>query len=224
MRAALDALARFYGPLAPPPRDLFGFVVWEILSARALPSRRDIAWLALRRVPALTPDAMFRASKAELQEALQMLPGRDERIDELRSACGHLRRHRHLDAVVAGPLAGAVRALAAVPGLTPAGRVRALLFPGGHAVAPADDGVVRVVSRLHGLEAPGPAARRRLSRARVRAECAADLGLLRAVAVLVAHHAAHACAPSAPHCTVCPLAGQCRFAAAGQARSAAAIS
>ena len=68
------ALATFYGPLAPPPRDLFGFVVWEILSARALPSRRDMAWQALRRLPALTPDAMFRAPKADLQDALLMLP------------------------------------------------------------------------------------------------------------------------------------------------------
>jgi endonuclease III len=222
MRADLDALATFYGPLAPPPRDLFGFVVWEILSARALPARRDIAWLALRRLPALTPDAMFRASKADLQDALLMLPAREERIDELRSACGHLRRHRDLDAVVAGPLAGAVRALAAVPGLTPAGRGRALLFPGGHPVAPADDGVVRVVSRLHGIEATHPAARRRLSRARVRADCAGDLDLLRDAAVLVAHHAAHACAPSAPHCGVCPLARHCRFAA-GRGRSAGPI-
>jgi endonuclease III len=224
LRAALDALATFYGPLAPPPRDLFGFVVWEILSARALPSRRDLAWLALRRLPALTPDAMFRASKADLQEALLMLPGREERIDELRSACGHLRRHRNLDAVVAGPLVGAVRALAAVPGLTPAGRVRALLFPGGHPVAPADDGVVRVVARLHGLGANHPAARRRLSRARVRAESAGDLDLLRQSAVLFAHHAAHACVHSTPHCGVCPLAGQCRFAAAGPSLPTGAVS
>ena len=35
----LTALAAFYGPLAPPPRDLFAFFVWEIVSARALPAR-----------------------------------------------------------------------------------------------------------------------------------------------------------------------------------------
>lgn len=215
MRAALDALATFYGPQAPPPRDLFGFVVWEILSVRTLPSRRDIAWLALRRLPALTPDAMFMASKADLQAALSMLPARDERIDELRSASGHLRRHRGLEAEVAGRLARAVRALAAVPGLTPAGRGRALLFPGGHAVAPADEGVVRVVARLHGIDAQHPAARHRLSRRRLCADCDGDLHLLREAAVLVGHHAAHACAPAAPHCGVCPLARRCRFAAAG---------
>lgn len=224
MRAVLDALGTFYGPLAPPPRDLFGFVAWEILSARTMPARRDIAWLALRRLPALTPDAMFAASKADLQEALALVPARDERIDELRAASGHLRRHRDLDATIAGRLPAAVRALAAVPGLTPAGRVRALLFPGGHAVAPADDGVIRVVTRLYGLETPHPAARRRLSRRRLRAECGGDLDLLRETAVLVAHHAAQACAPSAPHCGVCPLAGACRFAADGPARPAGAIS
>jgi endonuclease III len=224
MRDALEALASFYGPLAPPPRDLFGFVVWEILSGRALPSRRDLAWTALRRLPALTPDAMFRASKADLQEALLMLPGREERIDELRSASGHLRRHRQLEAAVTGRLAGAVRALAELPGLTPAGRVRALLFPGGHAVAPTDEGVVRVVVRLHGLDQSGPAARRRVARGLVRAECGGDLELLRRTAVLVAHHAAHACAPSTPHCGVCPLAGQCRFAAGDPRRRGGDVS
>lgn len=58
----------------------------------------------------------------------------------------------------------------------------------------------------------------------MRADCGSNLDLLRAAAVLVSHHAAHACAHTTPHCTVCPLAGQCRFAAAGPARSAAAIS
>jgi hypothetical protein len=53
-----------------------------------------------------------------------------------------------------------------------------------------------------------------VARGRVRAECGRDLELLRQTAVLVAHHAAHACALSTPHCAVCPLAGQCRFAAA----------
>ena len=122
MRSA--ALATFYGPLAPPPRDLFGFVVWEVLSARALPSRRDIAWLALKRLPALTPDAMFRAPRGDLQAALAMLPGRDERLDELRAASGHLRRHRDLDQVVAGRCRGPCGRWLRCPRSTP-GRPRA---------------------------------------------------------------------------------------------------
>ncbi len=213
MREALDALAAFYGPLAPPPRDLFGFVVWEILSARTLPSRRDLAWTALKRLPALTPDAMFRASKTDLQAALAMLPAREERIDHLRAASGHLRRHRDLDQVVAGPLRRAVRALADVPALEASARVRALLFVGGHAVAPVDPGITRVVARLHGLDQARPAARRRLSRSRLAADCRRQLDLLRQAAVVLAHHAAHACAEATPHCGVCPIAPGCRYAA-----------
>jgi endonuclease III len=224
MREALDALAAFYGPLASPPRDLFGFVVWEILSARTLPSRRDLAWLALKRLPALTPDAMFRASKPDLQAALLMLPARDERIDELRAASGHLRRHRDLDAAVAGGLRRAVRALSDVPALTPAGRVRALLFPGGHAVAPVDDGIVRVVTRLYGLDQPRPAARRRAARRRLRVESGGDLDRLRQAAVVLAHHAAQACLAASPHCGVCPLAGRCRFAATAAGPAGPAVS
>ena len=213
MREPLDALAAFYGPLAPPPRDLFGFVVWEILSARTMPSRRDMAWTALRRLPALTPDAMFRASKADLQEALAMLPAREERIDGLRAASGYLRRHRNLDEVVAGPLRRGLRALADVPGLDGSARVRALLFAGGHAVAPIDPGITRVVARLYGLHRPRPATERRLSRSRLAADCGRQLALLRQAAVVLAHHAAHACAEAAPHCGVCPLAPGCRHAA-----------
>ena len=213
MREALDALVAFYGPLAPPPHDLFGFVVWEILSARTLPSRRDIAWTALKRLPALTPDAMFRASKTDLQEALAMLPAREDRIDDLRAASGHLRRHRDLDQVVAGPLRRAVRALADVPALEASARVRALLFAGGHAVAPIDPGIMRVVARLHGLQPARPAALRRLSRSRLAADCRHQLDLLRGAAVVLAHHATHACAEAVPHCGVCPIAAGCRHAA-----------
>lgn len=213
MRDLVEALGAFYGLLAPPPRDLFGFVVWEILSARTLPSRRDLGWTALRRIPALTPDAMFRAATADLQEALLMLPGREERIDELRAASGHLRRRRDLDQVVAGPLGRAVRALADVPALTAPARVRALIFVGGHSVSPVDDGIVRVVARLHGLSHPRPRGLRRLARARLAAASVGQPGLLRQATVLLGHHAQHACAEAAPHCGVCPLAARCRFAA-----------
>lgn len=213
MRDLVERLGAFYGPLAPPPRDLFGFVVWEILSARTLPARRDLAWTALKRLPALTPDAVFRAATADLQQALAMLPGRDERIDDLRAASGHLRRHRDLEARVAGPLPGAVRVLADMPGLPPAARVRALLFAGAHAVAPADDGIVRVVARLRGLAEASPRGLRRRARRALALDCAGDVELLRQATVVLAHHAAHACADTAPHCGLCPLAAGCRHAA-----------
>ena len=224
MREVLAALGDFYGPLAAPPHDLFGFFVWEVLSARTLPSRRDIAWLALKRLPALTPDAMFRASKADLQGALAMLPGREERIDGLRAASGHLRRHRDLEQVVAGPLRPAIRALAEVPAVSDPARARALLFVGGHAVAPVDEGFIRVLARLHGLPYARPVLLRRAARARLSADCARDLETLRLATVVLAHHAGHACVETAPHCGVCPLAPRCHHAAAGPPSRADTVS
>ena len=73
MRPTLDALHAVYGPLAHPPADLFGFYVWEVISEGALPARRDLAWLALKRIPALTPDAMFRLVRHAFQHRRKML-------------------------------------------------------------------------------------------------------------------------------------------------------
>jgi endonuclease III len=215
MHEVLAALRAFYGPLAPPPRDLFAFVVWEVVSSRTLPARRDMAWTALKRLPALTPDAMFRTSKADLEAALEMVGAREERIDHLRGVSRHFRRHRDLPHLVAGPLAGAVRALARVPHLTRGARMRALLICGGHVAAGVDEGVSRVVVRLRGLPSPNPAARRRSARARVRSESGGGLERVIEAAMVLGHHARHACAEHAPHCHVCPVRADCRHALAG---------
>jgi hypothetical protein len=54
----LDRLRTFYGALPSPPSDPFALYVWEVLSVGTTPARRDAAFNALRRVPALTPDAV----------------------------------------------------------------------------------------------------------------------------------------------------------------------
>ena len=59
----LDALQKFYGALPSPPRDPFALFVWEVLSVHSTPRKRDAAFAALKRIPALTPDAMWRAPK-----------------------------------------------------------------------------------------------------------------------------------------------------------------
>jgi len=218
MREALTALRAFYGPLAAPPPDLFAFFVWETISARTLPARRDMAWQALRRLPALTPDAMFRASKESLEHALETLPAREQRLEILRTGSGHFRRHRNLPQVVSGRLSGAWRALADVPHLPVVSRARALLFAGGHAVAPVDDALARTLARLHGWEKTSARALQRRARRHLAAECEHGLAQLREVAVVLGHHAEHACADQ-PHCTVCPLAKEC-----AEARAAGSVS
>src|SRR2546428_12319141 len=62
----LDALRKFYGALPKPPRDPFTLFVWEVLSMHSTPQKRDAALGALKRIPALTPDAMWRAGPAEI--------------------------------------------------------------------------------------------------------------------------------------------------------------
>ena len=218
MDGVLAPLRTFYGPLAQPPHELFAFFVWDVVSARALPSRRDLAWQAIKRLPALTPDAMFRASTEDLKRALDAVGGPEQRIEQLKHGSGHFRRHRELAQRVSGPLAGAVRALADVPHLSSPARMRALLFTGGHAVAPVDDGVARVLGRLHGLTGPKARVRRQVRRWLFQA-CGGDREKLADAVVLLAHHSGQACAAHSPHCPVCPLAPQCRHAQSALASS-----
>lgn len=209
MREAASALARFYGPLAAPPRDLFALFVWDVISARTLPARRDIAWQALKRLPALTPDAMFRASKDDLKSAIEGLGSFEERFDTLKHGAGHFRRLRNLPDRMAASLRSAVRALADVPNFTPGGRLRALYFAGGYSVPAADDGVARVVTRFAGLKASPGAPRRRAARRHLAAAFAGHRDELTSALVLFAHHAAQCCVEQAPHCGVCPLKASC---------------
>ena len=210
MDGVVASLRAFYGPLAPPPHEIFAFFVWDVVSARALPARRDVAWQALKRVPALTPDAMFRASKADLESALSAVGAVEQRIEALKNGSGHFRRHRELGARVRGPLAGAVRALIDVPHLTAGARIRGLLFAGGHALAPVDDEVARVLARLQGFESGSKARVRREGRRRLFQACHGERDRIAEAVVVLAHHAAHACLEHAPHCAVCPLAADCR--------------
>jgi endonuclease III len=217
VRSTLEALHAFYGPLAHPPDDLFGFFVWEVISEGALPARRDLAWLALKRIPALTPDAMFRAPLKGLHDAVgHVTHHRDERIERLKAGVGELRRHRDLPDWMTAGVVKAARAARRLPHLDAAARARALLFVGGRAVLPVDEGTARIVERLtaaepviHGLRGRVRRARRLLAR-----EVAPDLALRRQVAIYFPHHAARACTELSPHCPVCPLKDRCAYAAA----------
>ena len=68
----IDALQKFYGALLRPPRDPFTLFVWEVLSTHSTPQKRDAALSALKRIPALTPDAMWRAPKKKLEDSVRL--------------------------------------------------------------------------------------------------------------------------------------------------------
>jgi endonuclease III len=206
----IHALREFYGRQATPPNDLFQFLVWEILSEQALPARRDLAWQALRRLPALTPDAMFRAPANALLEAVGIAgPHREEKVERLRATMGEFKRHRaelDLDTLRRGSWCSAARALGRISHTHPEVRARACLFALNAQVLPIDQEINRVVSRLMGVphsrnRAP---ARRWLARA-----LSPDVRTYREAVVYLRHHAQHTCLRVAPHCGVCPLRTRC---------------
>jgi endonuclease III len=211
MDEALRALAEFYGPIAPPPRELFAFFVWDVISSRTLSARRDHAWQALKRIPALTPDAMFHAPKDELKAALEMVGNVDARMNALREGSGHFRRHRDLADTVAGPIKGALRALQDVPHLSMSARMTAPLLVAGRAVPAVDDGTARVLVRIAGLSASTEQQRRRAARRALVSAFGRNAERLARAVVVLGHHAQHACGEHAPHCPVCPLRADCRY-------------
>lgn len=206
----IAALRQFYGLQPTPPADLFQFLVWEILSENALPARRDLAWQALRRISALTPDAMFRAPAKALLHAVGISgPNPEDKVERIRATVGEFKRHRQeLDAAILrrGSTLRAGRALKRLTHVPPAMRARAHLFVLDSPVLPIDDDITRVASRLMGL----PQNRTRaVSRRWLSRELPREPGALRDAVVYLRHHARHTCVKVAPHCGVCPLRVQC---------------
>jgi len=222
----IHALREFYGLQPTPPSNLFQFLVWEILSQDSVPARRDLAWHALRKIPALTPDATFRAPAKELLDAVGLAgPHREEKLEQIRATAGEIKRHRDLldaDALKAARLLSARRALARLEHLDTGIQRRALLFSAGYLTMPVDAAIGRVVSRLVGEPIASPAgppsmpfsrdSRRAERRARVWLvnHLPHDVDAFRDAVVYLRHHAQHTCVPIGPHCHICPLRDECQ--------------
>src|SRR5213078_1759780 len=145
----IDALQKFYGALPSPPRDPFGLFVWEVLSVHSTPRKRDAALGALKRIRALTPDAMWRAPQKKLAESVALTgPYLENRLRALRIGVDLFRRSPTLPAIIKGPLPAARRALKPLPQLGETGAHRMLLFAADHAILPVDARVSRVGRRL----------------------------------------------------------------------------
>jgi endonuclease III len=206
----LPRLERFYGHLPSPPSDAFAFYVWEVLSVHAMPARRDAAMTALRKIPALTPDAMAKAAPKKLEDAVTLAgPYREERLRALRAGIDAFRRNRSLGSDLRGPLHAASIAVASVPHLTAAGGERMLLFAGHHPIVPGDPAHARVVIRLGLGQASDESTRARAALDEFGAGLATDIDVIRRAAVYFVHHGWTTCTESDPHCTVCPLLEHC---------------
>lgn len=221
----LDRLEAFYGPLKPPPRDPFALFVWEVLSVHAAPARREAALAALKRMRALTPDAMWRAPRGPLETAVRLAGSYvEQRLRALRTGVDLFRRTPGLPTVLRGPLPAARRALEPFPVLGETGSRRLLLFAADRRTLPVDAPLCRTALRLgYGLETGDVRRTMRAVRRVLTDELAPGVEACRRAALYLSHHGAATCTDASPHCQVCPLADDCpeggrRVAAGGPAR------
>ena len=108
----IGELSNFYGRLPVPPADPFTLFVWEVLSVHSTPRKRDAALTALKRMRALTPDAMWRAPQKKLGDSVALAgPYAENRLNALRTGVDLFRRSPNLPAIIRGPLAAARREL-----------------------------------------------------------------------------------------------------------------
>jgi endonuclease III len=189
--------------------------VWEVLSVGTTPARRDAAFAALKKIPALTSDAIARVPQAKLEAAVALAgPMKDERIRALRAGADLFRRSPSLASALAGPSGRALRAVRRVPHLGDASSLRLVLYSGGAAVLPLDEHALRVALRLGyapGVAQHPPARVLRLARQALMRETGREHEILRAVSQYFTHHGLSTCTEAAPHCTVCPLAHDCEW-------------
>lgn len=207
----IDALRKFYGALPLPPRDPFTFFIWEVLSVHSTPRKRDAALAALKRIRALTPDAMWRAPQKKLEESVTLAgPYSEQRLSALRTGVELFRRSPRLPSVIRGPLPAARRALKPFPQLGETGAHRMLLFAADHAILPVDARINRVGRRL-GYGAPGGDFKKqsRSVQAALTAELPESLDAYRRAFLYLSHHGGATCTESDPHCSVCPLLADC---------------
>ena len=206
------ALQTFYGAVPVPPRDPFTLFVWEIMSGHSTPRKRDAALAALKKIPALTPDAMWRAPQKKLEAAVAVAgPYTDQRLLALRKGIDHFRRAPDLAKTIRGPLKPALKALKGLPQMGEAGGYRMLLFAADHPVLPVDARVSRTAQRLgygSGDHSSWPALARSIREAVTR-DLPAETDVFRRAYLYLSHHGGATCTEADPHCRVCPLRRDC---------------
>lgn len=204
-------LKKFYGALPPPPRDPFQLFVWEVLSVHSTPRKRDAALEALKRIRALTPDAMWRVPQKKLEESVALAgPYLEQRLRALRTGVDMFRRTPALPAIIRGPLPAARRVLKGLPQMGEGGAYRMLLFAANHPVLPVDARVSRVARRLgYGEVYRDFTKTARSIREALAGELPSAVDGYRRAFLYLSHHGSATCTEADPHCAVCPLLPDC---------------
>jgi len=211
LETLLNKLSAFYGALPTPPRDPFTLFVWEVLSVHSTPFKRDAALAALKRIRALTPDAMARAPQKKLEESVGLAgPYVEQRLRALRTGVDIFRRSPKLPDVIRGGIVPARRALKGLPQMGEGGAYRMLLFAADHPVLPVDTKVSRVARRLGFGDGQGSFTRTARSvREAVAKQLPGKPDAYRRAFLYLSHHGGTTCTEGDPHCVVCPLLDDC---------------
>jgi endonuclease-3 len=211
IESLVDRLQKFYGRLPAPPSDPFTLFVWEVLGVHSTPRKRDAALAALKRIRALTPDAMWQAPQKKLEESVALAgPYLEQRVKALRTGVDRFRRTPDLPAIIRGPVVPARRALKGIPQMGEAGAYRMLLFAADQAVMPVDARVSRVARRLgFGEQHKDFSKTARSIREALSAQLKPEPAVYRRTFIYLNHHGATTCTEADPHCTVCPLVSDC---------------
>lgn len=211
IEALVDRLRAFYGRLPTPPSDPFTLFVWEVLSVHSTPRKRDVALAALKRIRALTPDAMWRAPQKKLEDSIALAgPYLEQRVKALRTGVDRFRRAPDLAKTIRGPIGPARRALKGIPQMGEAGAYRMLLFAADQPVMPVDARISRVARRLgYGEEHKDFSKTARSVREALSARIPQESAIFRRTFLYLNHHGAATCTEADPHCAVCPLLEEC---------------
>jgi endonuclease III len=211
LESLVESLRRFYGVLPPLPRDPFILFVWEVLSVHSTPLKREAAMSALKRIRALTPDAMWRAPQRKLEDSVKLAgPYLEQRLRALRTGVDLFRRTPELPKIVRGPLRAARRALKPLPQLGEAGAQRMLLFAADHPILPVDARVNRVAIRLgYGQQHDEFRRQARTVQDALAGELPSSVQAYRDAFLYLSHHGGATCTEANPHCGVCPLLKEC---------------
>jgi len=219
LRRSVAALQRFYGkPERPPSSDAFELVLLENVAYLAPDERRRAAFDLLQEAVGTEPEAILRASRAQLERVTAHGILKTRFAVKLRE-CARIAAKDFggdLDAVLDVSTAQARRVLRRFPGIGAPGADRILLFSGRlKTLAPESNGL-RVLARLGCIAEEKSYARLYKSGIQAAAALPATLRALQDAHLLLRQHGHALCRIAAPRCAECPLQRACAFASAAR--------
>ena len=210
----LDRLEGHYGrPRRPVPKCALDWILWENAAYLVPDERRKEAYLALGERTGLRPEGILALPREELRELAAlggMMP--DRRVAKLIAIAETVQEEfgGDLEAVLALPVAKALRALRRFPGIGAPGADKILLFTKTHPLAALESNGLRVLVRLGFIEeAKDYSTTYRRATAALAPHIARGCPWLIRAHELLRRHGQTLCKNNAPRCDECPVAEDC---------------